>query len=364
VSASLPRIEGSLYSLGYASQFVLTAVDTYWFVLAPTDGFPAHKEELVRAVQQAAGELVERTRNEGLQEIARHIGAAVTTAWSHFRDAWASENHAQAHSLNADPEPELVPEELWDRSSPLCENVWISFRSLLAELEEEIEPQHRFAMRLGGLVGQITEMPFAGEEKNGPATGPSPLESLRECLRDLPVIDPSFAGLRPILSDAFLREQGAARADAIRIEVQRVHGELLCRFGRPTPAATQTSTSGPGLEEEAVHAAASSSSSGSEPSPDAIRAYQLWVGLPAFRTGRVTQENVAVIMSRELGRNISQGTVSRWIKSVRECIARSGIPLVVSSSPRCMRNVDPAVLDARARCDGHTPRQRRRSTND
>lgn len=215
---------------------------------------------------------------------------------------------------------------------------------------------------LGGLVGQITEMPFAGEE-NGPAAGPSPLESLRECLRDLPVIDPSFAGLRPILSDAFLPEQGAARADAIRIEVQRLHGELLCRFGRPTPSATQTSTSGPGPEEEAVHAAASRNSSGSEPSPDAIRAHQIYVGLQT-RRNRVTQQDVAEIMSQELGRTISQGQVSKWLKSAREWISLSGIPLVVSSAPRCMRNVDPAVLDAGARCDGHTPRQRRRSTND
>jgi hypothetical protein len=98
-----------------------------------------------------------------------------------------------------------------------------------------------------------------------------------------------------------------------------------------------------------------------KPPPDAaIKAYRLkWIlGVP-------TQTEIAANLSRELGRPVSQGRVSRWLKQAEEFVQAGGVlpglPNVPAERPR---SIDPERLDLGRRQDGRTERQRGRRNED
>jgi hypothetical protein len=97
------------------------------------------------------------------------------------------------------------------------------------------------------------------------------------------------------------------------------------------------------------------------PPPDAaIKAYRLkWVrGVPK-------QAEIAKLLSEELGRQISQGQVSRWLQQAEAYADAVGLLPGLSSSPhKKAAPMDPQQLDLGARQDGRTERQRERRSDD
>jgi hypothetical protein len=95
------------------------------------------------------------------------------------------------------------------------------------------------------------------------------------------------------------------------------------------------------------------------PSQKAIFAYRILMAT----NGK--QECIAKIMSEQLGKNISQGNVSRWIKRAEEWL-RDGNVLPEMPEPATRpKTIDPERLDIGPRTDGFTARQQhRRSIED
>lgn len=155
---------------------------------------------------------------------------------------------------------------------------------------------------------------------------------------------PLFAGRNPVFS----KNLSTARAervhqceiieDAVLASVLGID-ELLARLseaGVDTPAAKPK-----------------------EPSPDALKAYQL------SRLLGQKQADIAATMTAELGRPIKQPRVSRWITEVRTFLKAGGVisnelkPDKIKSGRTAV--IDPAVLQRGARQDGRARRQRPRS---
>lgn len=95
------------------------------------------------------------------------------------------------------------------------------------------------------------------------------------------------------------------------------------------------------------------------PHDNAFRVYTLFV-----TTGK-SQTEVAKIFAKESGVPIEQGTVSRWIRLVKDWLqAGNKMPVLPPLPDRPSKTMDPSKLDNGQRCDGRTPRQRRnRSDN-
>jgi hypothetical protein len=90
-----------------------------------------------------------------------------------------------------------------------------------------------------------------------------------------------------------------------------------------------------------------------EPSAEARAAYQIW-----FATGK-SQTEIARTLSKQLGRDIHQGTVSRYLDEVRKWFLATGMSLDQPDrrAPQ-PTSMDPSHLDLGKRQDGLTPRQR------
>jgi hypothetical protein len=97
-----------------------------------------------------------------------------------------------------------------------------------------------------------------------------------------------------------------------------------------------------------------------EPPDEAIKAYRLkWI------LGAPTQTEIAHRLSQEIGRPISQGQVSRWLKQAEKYVKAGGIlpemPKLPDKQPRPM---DPERIDLGPRQDGRAERQRERRSDD
>ena len=74
---------------------------------------------------------------------------------------------------------------------------------------------------------------------------------------------------------------------------------------------------------------------------------------------------LAQILSRELGRSIGQGVVSRWIKEVKKWLeAGNVLPDVGKPLDKQPLAMDPEDLELGKRQDGRTKRQRSPSNDD
>jgi hypothetical protein len=96
------------------------------------------------------------------------------------------------------------------------------------------------------------------------------------------------------------------------------------------------------------------------PSDAAMMAYRLkWV------LDAPTQAKIANILSKELGKRVSQGQVSRWIAQAEKFVREGGVlpdlPTRPAGKPMAM---DPARLDLGPRRDGRTRRQRERRSEE
>jgi hypothetical protein len=92
------------------------------------------------------------------------------------------------------------------------------------------------------------------------------------------------------------------------------------------------------------------------PSDDAIKAYRLkWIlGVP-------TQTDIAKKLTEESGRPISQGQVSRWLKSAEKFVQRGGVlPEIQSVARNKPTPIDPDHIDLGRRQDGRAKQQRPR----
>lgn len=96
-----------------------------------------------------------------------------------------------------------------------------------------------------------------------------------------------------------------------------------------------------------------------EPSKDAFACYRMSIALGW------TQTNIAETITKELGRYIHQGQVSRWIKQVKEWIEDGNIlPDMPKPAPITQHTMDPADIDMGARRDHLTYRQRHQKADD
>jgi hypothetical protein len=96
------------------------------------------------------------------------------------------------------------------------------------------------------------------------------------------------------------------------------------------------------------------------PPDEAIKAYRLkWI------LGAPTQTEIAEQLSRELGKPVSQGQVSRWLKQA-EAYAHAGgvLPGLMDLPSKTPIPVDPERLDLGPRQDGLVERQRKRRSED
>jgi hypothetical protein len=98
-----------------------------------------------------------------------------------------------------------------------------------------------------------------------------------------------------------------------------------------------------------------------QPLPDAFAVYRYWIG-----TGK-TQTNLAEdpALMKMLNRKVSQGTVSRWLKQVKEWLEAGNVlpnlPDSLNSKPTAM---DPARIDLGANLEHRPKHQRKPRTSD
>ncbi len=95
------------------------------------------------------------------------------------------------------------------------------------------------------------------------------------------------------------------------------------------------------------------------PNDMAIFAYRMDV------VSQKSQSEIATMIKVRHARDVSQGTVSRWIKEVKEFLGDGGVlpELTKSRLPRAVP-VDPAVIDLGRNSSGTTKRQRGRKSED
>jgi hypothetical protein len=92
------------------------------------------------------------------------------------------------------------------------------------------------------------------------------------------------------------------------------------------------------------------------PSADAIAAYRLSIVVGGTRTALAGQ------LSERLGRPITQGQVSKWLKLVKEWVEAGGIlPALEPATRKKPIAMDPGKIELGPRKDGRTERQRDRS---
>jgi hypothetical protein len=97
------------------------------------------------------------------------------------------------------------------------------------------------------------------------------------------------------------------------------------------------------------------------PSDAAIKAYRMKVIL-----GVPKQTEIAKDLSRELGKRVTQGQVSRWLKQVEQFLTAGGVlPPMPDLSAKKPMSLDPSLLDLGARVDdkGRAKRQRQRRSD-
>jgi hypothetical protein len=98
-----------------------------------------------------------------------------------------------------------------------------------------------------------------------------------------------------------------------------------------------------------------------KPPPDiAVKAYRLkWIlGVP-------TQTKIAEILSQQLGKPITQGQVSKWLRQAEEYVSKCGLlPGLPAASTGKPKPIDPERLDLGHRQDRHAERQRERRSED
>jgi hypothetical protein len=96
-----------------------------------------------------------------------------------------------------------------------------------------------------------------------------------------------------------------------------------------------------------------------QPSPDAIAAYR------AQLTTGMNQKELAEMLSKELGRLVYQGTVSRWLNHVKTWIeAGNVLPDITKPLNTRPTAMDPREIDLGPRQDGRAARQRERRNSD
>jgi hypothetical protein len=89
------------------------------------------------------------------------------------------------------------------------------------------------------------------------------------------------------------------------------------------------------------------------PSDDAIAAFRLSLILPG------SQGEVAAVLSRQLHKPVSQGSISRWLGQVRAWLKAGNIlPELPTADRASTTRMDPADIDRGARLDHRTKRQR------
>lgn len=94
------------------------------------------------------------------------------------------------------------------------------------------------------------------------------------------------------------------------------------------------------------------------PSKEAIQAYRLrWLGAR-------TQQAIAECLTHELGRRISQGQVSRWLKPAQRFVEAGGILPALPGMTTKPTPIDPERLDLGRRQRRNVERQRDRRDND
>jgi hypothetical protein len=358
MSSMVRRPEYSLYLLGYESEILRSTIEDYWFALSPNVACPPGADELVATVRQSADELYEHFGEDPLGEIAHEISDAAAVAWSHFQDSWHDPQHAQASDVIARvSEHEIIPEDWWSNATPLHDEYWGSLQGLLVELTDELEPLRRIYLRLGRLIGQAVARGITSSAE------PQSIEGLRTCFELVRSHDPSFTDLHWMLSEAFRPQSTRARRDFEREQVENLHREVLSRLNRSAGVSLPGSSIASAAIE--IDNVPRSTPARREPHVNAFRAYQLWLGLQTIGGRRSTQERLAEILSAELRRRITQSTVSRWLRSVREWLEVGNLlPILSPAALPDEHIVDPDVLNRGDRLDHRTVRQRSRSSDD
>ena len=100
-----------------------------------------------------------------------------------------------------------------------------------------------------------------------------------------------------------------------------------------------------------------------EPSKRAKQIWQLKTSSEYYQNKTMTQSEIAELASRTLGRPISQGSVSKYLRSVNAFIKAGGLLDQVAISPETI-TMEPDRIDMGARADGRARRQRPHKSED
>jgi hypothetical protein len=195
-------------------------------------------------------------------------------------------------------------------------------------------------------LSKLTNSIVAWRDRFAPQIDVTPLDEVRRIL-----MCHAEADATPEKELRMARERAARACDRI---IERLQSEPASNQTIDTPAEDTEQVK---ADNEDMPAAKPSL----KPPPDqAIKAYRLkWI------LGAPTQTEIARNLSRELGRPVSQGQVSRWLKQAEEFVRAGGVlpglPNVPADKPR---SIDPERLDLGRRQDGRTERQRDRRNED
>ncbi len=396
----ISRTQCALYQLGYSGQLLLAVAEDYWFAATPNSSFPAHHGNLIGEIQEQ-----ERVANENLlgDEGRHHVsecGNMVNLAWENYRQLWLNDRHRQIiEQREAFQDCDAVPDhEWWLESSPLefslFRQVYLSLQGIERGLSSDFAP----CFSAGRLVAQVATLPFNQTEETSNRGERYPIAALRQRLVELRQEVNSVADLDVYFPATFSPIAGVSHSEYCKWIVNALHPQLISRLGgtslsEATPRREQESgmtpnqevdslpsdqdtgessdvddlpstnglaTEGAGSEAAQNHRPASDntgsvSSPIREPSPNAIAAFRL-----SLVSGR-TQEQVADELETQIGRLVPQGTVSRWLRQVRDFLSAGNVlpeSLAMPNTRRTPRevSVDPSLLDLGQRHDSRRHR--------
>ena len=148
----------------------------------------------------------------------------------------------------------------------------------------------------------------------------------------------------------------------------RQHAPHLCETGPGNSSTEPDNSSQETVEVQRPVAPPSGPRRGpKEPSKDAIAVYRYWFASNIALSERKTQKDLAEDpnLMKLLGRKIDQGTVSRYLKQVKEWIkAGNVLPEIAAPLPSKPRPIDPERIDLGEQREGRAKHQRGRRNSD
>ena len=372
-------LERDLFELGYTAQCLVERAHNFWLWAHPDDKDHEVPPVLCDLVEEMTAGLRHLTGRGLGADVGRLTNDAVTqlsVAWKAYQNGWMRSAHKKQclGGLDADCIPSPEEQEML---SPLVTDRWSQYRKSLKAAFTALPEELRIWPDLGGLAAQVLSLDSDTREQARILGEVFPIPALQDVLRSVRDAQPAFSDLDVELSDRRTNVRGYKDVDRVQRRVKALRKAILDRLKHRRPERNSSNAgnaesrdnantaliadqSKPGGRPAVAQGSDAKRAKPKPPSEVAIKAYRFHL----LSSSGSTQTEIAEALSRELGRPVSQGTLSRWLRQVTDWIKAGNILPDLSIPTRKPQSIDPGVIDMGERRDRHTQRQREKKTDD